>query len=117
MNKINFDVFGMSCAACSARVEGAVSKLDGVRECQVNLLANSMTVEGDASIETIIDAVEKAGYSARIKGAKESKNDNNSLQKRHIIDRILRELPALLFCFLRLFRKEATLIRRCTVPF
>ena len=70
MKKMTFDVFGMSCAACSARVEGAVSKLDGVNECQVNLLANSMTVEGDVTAETVINAVVKAGYSAKEKGAK-----------------------------------------------
>ena len=60
-----FDVSGMSCAACSARVEKAVGSLDGVDACAVNLLTNSMTVEGEATDEAIIDAVTKAGYSAR----------------------------------------------------
>ena len=82
MSKLSFDVFGMSCAACSARVENAVSKLDGVVKCQVNLLANSMTVEGDASAKNIIDAVERAGYSAKEKGAKTTEKENKSLQNK-----------------------------------
>ena len=70
-----FDVKGMSCAACSARVEKAVSSLEKVSECQVNLLTNSMTVEGDASSEEIISAVIKAGYDASIQGEKSQKNE------------------------------------------
>lgn len=62
-----FDVTGMNCAACSARVEKAVSVLDGVSSCTVNLLTNSMSVEGNASDESIINAVKKAGYDAKIK--------------------------------------------------
>ena len=80
MEKRSFDVLGMSCAACSARVEKAVSSLDGVEECQVNLLANSMTVSGDVSTEKIISAVEEAGYSAKLKGDKISEKDNKGLQ-------------------------------------
>lgn len=57
-------VTGMSCAACQARVEKAVSSLDGVDSCSVNLLTNTMLVEGNANSEKIIDAVEKAGYGA-----------------------------------------------------
>ncbi len=56
----------MSCAACSARVEKAVSSLDGVESCAVNLLTNSMTVEGNIDDETIISAVEGAGYGASV---------------------------------------------------
>ena len=117
MNKINFDVFGMSCAACSARVEGAVSKLDGVRECQVNLLANSMTVEGDASIETIIDAVEKAGYSARIKGAKESKKDNNSLQSKEKDSILLRLVFSVAFMVLLMYVSMGHVMWGAPLPF
>ncbi|MBR2523950.1 MAG: heavy metal translocating P-type ATPase [Clostridiales bacterium] len=62
----NFDVSGMSCAACSSRVEKAVSSVDGVTSCSVNLLTNSMTVEGPATDKAIIDAVTKAGYSASV---------------------------------------------------
>lgn len=59
-----YNVTGMTCAACSARVENAVSKVDGVSEVSVNLLTNSMLVGGTASEKQIVDAVEKAGYGA-----------------------------------------------------
>ena len=59
-----YTVTGMSCAACSARVEKAVSKVEGVTSCSVSLLTNSMGVEGSASPEAIIKAVEDAGYGA-----------------------------------------------------
>ena len=59
-----FRVTGMTCAACSARVEKAVSSVQGVDSCTVNLLTNSMGVEGKATAEEIIKAVEKAGYKA-----------------------------------------------------
>lgn len=62
-----FNVTGMSCAACSARVENAVSKVDGVSSCSVSLLTNSMGVDGSAKIEDIIKAVENAGYGASLK--------------------------------------------------
>ena len=64
-----FNVTGMSCAACSARVEKAVSKVPGVTLCSVSLLTNSMGVEGSASDREIIAAVEAAGYGASVKGA------------------------------------------------
>ena len=63
-----YTVTGMSCAACSARVEKAVSKVPGVTSCSVSLLTNSMGVEGTASPESIIAAVEEAGYGASQKG-------------------------------------------------
>ncbi len=62
-----YRVTGMSCAACSARVEKAVSKVEGVTSCSVSLLTNSMGVEGDASPESVIRAVEAAGYGASLK--------------------------------------------------
>ncbi len=61
-----FNITGMSCAACSARVEKAVGKLDGVDSCSVNLLTNSMTVKGNATDGEIISAVENAGYGASL---------------------------------------------------
>ena len=64
-----YTVTGMSCAACSARVEKAVSKLEGVTSCSVSLLTNSMGVEGSAPAEKIIEAVEAAGYGASTKSA------------------------------------------------
>ena len=63
-----YTVTGMSCAACSARVEKAVSKVEGVTSCSVSLLTNSMGVEGTASPEAVIRAVEAAGYGAVKKG-------------------------------------------------
>lgn len=63
-----YTVTGMSCAACSARVEKAVSKVAGVSSCSVSLLTNSMGVEGSASAAEIIKAVEEAGYGAAVKG-------------------------------------------------
>ena len=63
-----FIVTGMSCAACSARVEKAVSKVEGVTSCSVSLLTNSMGVEGTAADQAIIQAVEAAGYGASVKG-------------------------------------------------
>mgnify|MGYP002557170893 FL=1 len=64
-----YTVTGMSCAACSARVEKAVSKVDGVSACSVSLLTNSMGVEGDADSASVIRAVEEAGYGAALKEA------------------------------------------------
>ncbi len=63
-----YHVTGMSCAACSSRVEKAVSKVAGVESCSVSLLTNSMGVEGPASPEAVIAAVEAAGYGASCKG-------------------------------------------------
>ena len=79
-----YTVTGMSCAACSARVEKVVSKVDGVTSCSVSLLTNSMGVEGSATDAQIVEAVEQAGYGASPKGtATESENDkaNNSLEQ------------------------------------
>ena len=64
-----YTVTGMSCAACSARVEKAVSKVPGVTACSVSLLTNSMGVEGEVASEAIVKAVEDAGYGAALKGA------------------------------------------------
>ena len=64
-----YTVTGMSCAACQARVEKAVSKVEGVTSCNVSLLTNTLAVEGTASPETIMQAVENAGYGASPKGA------------------------------------------------
>ena len=64
-----YNVSGMSCAACSARVEKAVSGVPGVSACSVSLLTNSMGVEGTADAQSVIAAVEAAGYGASLKGA------------------------------------------------
>ena len=80
-----FNVTGMSCAACQTRVEKAVSAVPGVKSCAVSLLTNSMGVEGDASAEEIIRAVEAAGYGASTKGTEKggmsaTKNHADSLE-------------------------------------
>ena len=64
-----YTVTGMSCAACSARVEKAVSKVPGVSSCSVSLLTNSMGVEGTAAAAEVIAAGEEAGYGASLTGA------------------------------------------------
>ncbi len=71
-----FNVTGMSCAACSSRVEKAVSKVPGVTSCSVSLLTNSMGVDGTASAQAIIQAVEQAGYGASEKGASNQAQTN-----------------------------------------
>lgn len=74
-------VTGMSCAACSARVEKAVSQIPGVTSCSVSLLTNSMSVEGSALSEEIITAVQNAGYGAALKNAKQNQHDRtNSIE-------------------------------------
>lgn len=76
-----FNVTGMSCAACSSRVEKAVSKVNGVKSVSVSLLTNSMGVEGSASDESIIAAVEKAGYGASVAGGKKKQSTENEQLK------------------------------------
>ncbi len=71
-----YNVTGMSCAACSARVEKAVSKVEGVKVCNVNLLTNSMLIEGTATPEEVKEAVKKAGYGATLQNEKEDVNLN-----------------------------------------
>ena len=74
-----YNVTGMSCAACSARVEQAVSKVSGVTACSVNLLTNSMAVEGSAPEDAIIRAVQDAGYGATPKGKHPQKISDDDL--------------------------------------
>lgn len=76
-----FNVTGMSCAACSSRVEKAVSKVNGVKSVSVSLLTNSMGVEGSASDESIIAAVEKAGYGASVAGGEKKQSTENEQLK------------------------------------
>ena len=79
MKKLKFNVTGMSCAACQAHVEKAVSKVNGVMDVNVNLLANKMTVdldEGVTNAQAVINAVESAGYGASEIGDKENKTSS-----------------------------------------
>ena len=71
----------MSCAACSARVEKAVSGVEGVTTCNVSLLTNSMTVEGSAGADEIIRAVEKAGYTAKAQNTETKQNNKIKIEK------------------------------------
>lgn len=73
-----YNVTGMSCAACSARVEKAVSGVEGVTSCSVSLLTNSMGVEGTASEDAVIKAVVSAGYGASLKGANKSSGSSGA---------------------------------------
>ena len=87
-----YTVTGMSCAACSTRVEKAVSKVPGVTSCSVSLLTNSMGVEGTASPEAIVKAVEDAGYGASKKGAEKTASASAADAEDALKDR---ETPAL----------------------
>lgn len=95
-----FSVKGMSCAACSARVEKAVSALDGVESCAVNLLAETMIVEGSASSQDIIAAVVKAGYSAFAedngKTQKKTETGDKDSQTKALKNRLISSLVFLL---------------------
>ena len=94
-----YNVTGMSCAACSARVEKAVSSVDGVSSCSVNLLTNSMGVEGTATSKEIIEAVEKAGYGAslKIKNKKVKSNPDDELKDTQTPKLVKRLVASLLF--------------------
>ncbi len=84
-----YNISGMHCAACSARVERTVSALDGVDVCSVNLLTNSMTVEGSISPSEVITAVKKAGYGAKIADGNEKQTtDTEAKEKREITARL-----------------------------
>ena len=76
-----YNVTGMSCAACSARVEKAVGKVPGVENCSVSLLTNSMGVEGTATVDAVIAAVEEAGYGATLKSAKNERHGMNQSEQ------------------------------------
>lgn len=87
-----FIVTGMSCAACSARVEKAVKNVEGVKSCSVSLLTNSMGVEGSASDDEIIKAVEEAGYGASSAESKSKKKEKNNLNTDDETKKILTRL-------------------------
>ena len=94
-----YNVTGMSCAACSVRVEKAVSSVDGVSSCSVNLLTNSMGVEGTATSKEIIEAVEKAGYGASLKtkNKKVKSNSDDELKDTQTPKLVKRLVASLLF--------------------
>ncbi|MCB6416463.1 heavy metal translocating P-type ATPase [Dorea acetigenes] len=101
-----YRVTGMSCAACSARVEKAVGKVPGVTSCSVSLLTNSMGVEGDVDARAVIEAVEAAGYGASLKSAGENTREGVQTQAKEedfLKDRetpVLKRRLILSLCFL-----------------
>ncbi|MBR2465369.1 MAG: heavy metal translocating P-type ATPase [Clostridia bacterium] len=100
----NFTVGGMSCAACSARVEKAVGSLEGVESCSVNLLTSSMAVEGTASDEKIIEAVVRAGYSAAVKGAQaKPSEDEDALRDKETPKLLKRLIASLVFLLILMY--------------
>jgi len=98
-----YDITGMSCAACSARVEKAVSKVKGVTACSVNLLTNSMAVEGTAKEEDIISTVEKAGYGAFKKSNSKPKDETDSLKDRQTPALLKRLVLSVVFLVLLMY--------------
>lgn len=103
MPKTKYKVKGMSCAACVARVEKAVSAIDGVENCEVNLLLGSMTVDGTADASTVCDAVKLAGYSANAEdasggAAKERANEevSNKSERKETLVRLISSSALLL---------------------
>ena len=93
----NFNVTGMSCAACSARVEKAVKSVQGVTSCTVNLLTNSMLVEGTAEDASIISSVVAAGYGASLKDDKNKVSNENNLKNPETVLLLKRFLISLIF--------------------
>ncbi|MBO4900878.1 MAG: copper-translocating P-type ATPase [Lachnospiraceae bacterium] len=86
----NYDVKGMSCAACQARVEKAVNGVEGVTSCAVSLLTNSMSVEGDAEPEKIMAAVKAAGYKAKVSsGGLSFDDDTSQIRKRLVFSAVI----------------------------
>ncbi len=92
-----YNVTGMSCAACSARVERAVSAVSGVESCAVNLLTNSMVVEGSASDGDIIAAVSKAGYGASPESGASERSDDRELSDTETPSMLRRLIASLIF--------------------
>ncbi len=98
-----YNVSGMSCAACSSRVEKAVLGVDGVTSCSVNLLTNSMAVEGNASESAITEAVRKAGYDASKKNAENSRTESDILTDKETPALFRRLIASLLFLLLLMY--------------
>lgn len=100
-----YNITGMSCAACSARVEKAVSGVEGVTSCSVSLLTNSMGVEGNASEQDIIKAVENAGYGASVKGSTSEKSsaDDDSLKDKESPRLIKRLVSSVIFLLVLMY--------------
>ena len=98
-----FNVMGMSCAACSARVEKAVTALEGVEDCAVSLLTNSMSVSGTATPEEIIKAVEKAGYGASLKSGKKKEPEQSHAKDKETPILIARLVSSVIFLIVLMY--------------
>ena len=83
-----YKVTGMSCAACSSRVEKAVSSLDGVTSCSVNLLTGSMVVDGSVSADTVENAVKQAGYGISCVNSKSASTENTHTESKNVFSRL-----------------------------
>ena len=102
MKKIKFDIQGMTCSSCSSHVEKAVKKLDGIRNVNVNLLSNNMSVEYDSNIlnnEKIIKAVIEAGYGASISSNEENEK-NKKIEKTKENLKLMKKRLIISICFL-----------------
>ena len=112
-----YDVKGMSCAACSARVEKAVSGLDGVTVCNVNLLTNSMAVEGTAAPREILQAVEKAGYTASLKGEKNRDTKKaDDIKDTETLKILKRMIVSLVFLLILMYFSMGHMLFKLPVP-
>lgn len=109
-------VTGMTCAACQARVEKAVSKVEGVNKCSVNLLTNSMQVEGNASQDSIISAVKNAGYDAKIKGQKEEKNEVDEFKDYETPKMVKRLIPSVIILLILMYFSMGHMMWEFPVP-
>lgn len=98
-----FSITGMGCAACSAKIEKTISELQGVQKCSVNLLTNLMTVEGIATAEEIISAVESAGYGATLLKQKESDFEFVNAISRNLKSMIVKIIFSSLFLFVLMY--------------
>jgi len=115
-----YTVTGMSCAACSTRVEKAVSKVNGVTACSVSLLTNSMGVEGTASADAVIAAVEAAGYGASLKNAQNQSEPTadpmDELQDRETPVLKRRLIFSLIFLVILLYLSMGTMLLGLPLP-
>ena len=112
-----FEVTGMSCAACSSRVEKAVSKLDGVESCSVSLLTNSMVVQGDAATAEIVAAVQAAGYgAAEIGGQQNAAQPQADLEDKETPRLLARLLWSLAFLAVLLYFSMGKMLFELPLP-
>lgn len=109
-----YNITGMSCAACANRIEKTVTHIDGVESCSVSLLTNSMGVEGTASSESIIQAIENIGYGASEKGVKKVKDD--SLEDHETPKLKKRLITSLVFLLLLMYLSMGHMMWKWPVP-